>query len=163
MDNLGIGNVMLDTSFCIRLMDNTDSLHQHALDYFRYFLNEKISIHLSTIAVAEYAVGDDPKNLPLDKIRLETFDFRDAETAGFLHKTVRGNQSNIKSFNRRIITNDIKILAQIHTKSIDAIISKDIESYKAFIQPLTKAGLINVRFLDLTIPLNTVLGQLFTP
>jgi predicted nucleic acid-binding protein len=163
MDSLGIKSVMLDTSYCIRLMDNTDPLHQHALDYFKYFLNEKISMHVSTIAVAEYAVGDDPRNLPLDKIRLESFDFRDAETAGLFHKTVKGNQSNIANYNRRIITNDVKIIAQVRTKSIDAIISKDIASLKSFIQPLSGAGLLNVQFLDLNVPLNAVLGQLFIP
>lgn len=68
MNKMGINNIMRDTSFCFRLMDDQDRLHQNALSYFRYFLTEKIIIHLSTIAVAEYAVGDDPSNLPLDKL-----------------------------------------------------------------------------------------------
>jgi predicted nucleic acid-binding protein len=66
MNDLGIKSIMLDTSFCIRLMDKNDLLHVNALDYFRYFLKEKISIHVSTIAIAEYAVGDDPNNLPIN-------------------------------------------------------------------------------------------------
>lgn len=89
MSNLNIQSIMLDTSFCIRLMDENDALHANALDYFRHFLTEKITIHLSTIAVAEYAVGDDPANLPLDNLQLEAFDFRDGETAGGFHKAIR--------------------------------------------------------------------------
>jgi predicted nucleic acid-binding protein len=58
MNDLGIKSIMLDTSFCIRLMDKNDLLHTNALAYFKYFLTEKISIHVSTIAIAEYAVGD---------------------------------------------------------------------------------------------------------
>ena len=54
MNKLGIESVMLDTSFCIRLLDDSDDLHINALEYFRFFLQEKIIIHLSTIAVAEY-------------------------------------------------------------------------------------------------------------
>ena len=126
MNDLGIKSIMLDTSFCIRLLDNTDALHQNALDYFKYFLLEKITIHISTIAVAEYAVGDDPGNLPINNLQIEAFDFLDAKTAGLYHKEIKGNQSNIPNYHRRIITNDVKILAQIGTKGIDAIISKDV-------------------------------------
>ena len=87
MNRLGIETIMLDTSFCIRLMDANDDLHIHALEYFKFFLQEKITIHLSTIVVAEYTVGDDPQNLPLDNLQIETFDFRDAATAGVFHKS----------------------------------------------------------------------------
>src|SRR5215210_5069607 len=103
-----INIIMLDTSFCIRLMDDQDPLHQNALAYFRYFLTEKITIHLSTIAVAEYAVGDDPLHLPLDKLQLEAFDFRDATNAGLLHKELIGKKTNVEGYNRRIIANDVK-------------------------------------------------------
>jgi len=54
MIDIDIKSIMLDTSFCIRLMDKNDELHQNALDYFKYFLVEKISVHISTIAIAEY-------------------------------------------------------------------------------------------------------------
>lgn len=152
---------MLDTSYCIRLMDLTDALHQNALDYFRHFESEKISIHISTIAVAEYAVADDPHNLPLNYLQVESFDFLDAETAGKFHKEIFGQKSNVQGYNRRIIANDVKIFAQTHTKQIDAIISKDTASYSKYIKPLRDANLIEIKFLDLKTPLNTMLGQLF--
>ncbi len=152
---------MLDTSYCIRLMDESDLLHQNALDYFRYFSSEKITIHISTVAIAEYGVLDDVNNLPLDYLQIESFDFRDAETAGKFHNQVIGKKQNIDGYNRRIIANDIKIFAQTHTKQIDAIITKDIESYSRYVKPLTNAGLLQIKFLDLNIPLNTALGELF--
>ena len=142
MNDLGIKSIMLDTSFCIRLMDRNDGLHQNALDYFTYFLTEKITIHISTIAIAEYAVVDDPANLPINNLQIEAFDFLDAKTAGFFHKEIRGNQFNIPNYNRRVIANDVKILAQIHTKNIEAIISKDVSSVEQYIQPLIKANLL---------------------
>jgi predicted nucleic acid-binding protein len=161
MTNLGIKNIMLDTSFCIRLMDKNDKLHQNCLDYFRYFLTEKITMHISTIAVAEYAVGDDPKNLPFENIQIESFDFLDGLTAGQFHKIIKGEQSNIEGYNRRIITNDVKILAQISNKKIEAIISKDTESVKSYIKPLELLGILNIKFFDINKTLKDILGTLF--
>ena len=149
MNKLGINSVMLDTSFCIRLMDQADPLHQNALEYYKYFLTEKIYLHVSTIVIAEYAVGDDPANLPLNNLQIETFDFLDAVTAGQLHKEIKGNSQNIPEYNRRIIANDVKIFAQIKTKNIDAIISKDLNSIKQYYTPLTNLNLVNFKFIDL--------------
>lgn len=162
MGKLGINSIMLDTSFCIRLLDSTDALHTNALEYFRHFRDEEITIHLSTIAVAEYGVGDDPANLPIGFVQIETFDFRDATTAAILHQTLYGNKANIQGYSRRIIANDIKILSQIKNRSIEGFITKDLESYSKYIRPLTNAGYISTKFLDLNIPLATALGQLFT-
>lgn len=161
MNDLGIKNIMLDTSFCIRLLDKNDALHQNAFDYFKYFFSEKISIHISTIAVAEYAVVDDPANLPINNLQIEAFDFLDAKTAGLFHREIKGNQSNIANYNRRIITNDVKILAQIGTKKIEAIITKDVNSLKQFVQPLINANLLQMKFFDLNTPLSIILGKLF--
>lgn len=161
MNKLGINSVMLDTSFCIRLMKQNDPLHQNALDYFKYFLQEKITLHVSTIVIAEYAVGDDPANLPLNNLQIETFDFLDGIAAGQFHKEIKGDNHNIPDYNRRIITNDVKIFAQIKTKNIDAIISKDVNSIKQYLTPLTNLNLVNFKFIDLNTPLNLTLGQLF--
>ena len=142
-------------------MDDQDQLHQNALAYFKFFLTEKISIHLSTIAVAEYAVGDDPVNLPLDKMQIETFDFRDASTAGNLHSLLIGGKVNIEGYNRRIIANDVKILAQIKVRSIEAIITKDVASYSRFVKPLIESQQLDITFFDMNVPPNQVLGELF--
>ncbi|MEO8109034.1 MAG: hypothetical protein ABI594_03330 [Ginsengibacter sp.] len=152
---------MMDTSFCIRLLDESDDLHLNALDYFRFFLQEKISIHLSTIVVAEYAVGDDPQNLPIDYVQIETFDFRDATIAGLFHAELKGNKNNINGYNRRIIANDVKILAQVKNRNIDGIISKDVQSQREYVIPLLKSSLLNVKFIDLNKRLNDILGELF--
>ncbi|MEO9052358.1 MAG: PIN domain-containing protein [Ginsengibacter sp.] len=161
MNRLGIESIMLDTSFCIRLMDANDKLHSHALEYFKFFLQEKIIIHLSTIVAAEYAVGDDPQNLPLDNLQIETFDFRDAATAGLFHRELMGNKTNIAGYNRRIIANDVKILAQIKNREIQAIISKDVESLTKYVNPLINSNLLSLIFIDLNKRLNEELGELF--
>jgi predicted nucleic acid-binding protein len=161
MNELGIKSIMLDTSFCIRLLDKNDPLHINALDYFKFFLQEKVSIHISTIAIAEYAVGDDPANLPINHLQIEAFDFLDATKAGLFHREIKGNQPNIAGYNRRVITNDVKILAQISTKNIHGIISKDVNSLRQYVQPLIAANLLQMKFFDLNTPLTTILGKLF--
>lgn len=161
MNKPGINSVMLDTSYCIRLMDNTDSLHANAIDYYKYFLQEKITIHISTIVIAEYAVVDDPNNLPLTNLQIEAFDYIDGKVAGNFHALIRGNKSNIAGFNRRIIANDVKILAQISNKQIESIISKDTKSISEYINPLSGKTSLQLKFIDLNIPLNQCLGQLF--
>jgi len=75
-------SILIDTSFCIRLLKNDDPLHQNAKDYFKYFLEQKIEIYLSSIVVAEYSVKDDAFNLPLEFVKIIPFDFFDGKTAG---------------------------------------------------------------------------------
>jgi predicted nucleic acid-binding protein len=161
MAELGIKSIMLDTSFCIRLMNNTDPLHQHALEYFLYFIKEKITMHVSTIVIAEYSVGDNPENLPLKNLQIESFDFMDAKTAGAFHKEIMSKRTTIEDYNRSVIANDVKILAQLSTKKIDAIITKDVKSQKKYIDPLVSANMLSVKFFDLNVPLNVALGTLF--
>jgi len=78
-------SVLLDTSFCIRLLKKDESLHQNAIDYFQYFLEQKIELYISTITVAEYSVKDNPDNLPLKMMKIIPFDFFDGRTAGEFH------------------------------------------------------------------------------
>ena len=59
----GITSILLDCSFCIRLLKRDDEFHQNCVDYFKYFIENTIEMYLSTIVVSEYAVGDNPENL----------------------------------------------------------------------------------------------------
>ena len=59
----GLTSVLLDSSFCIRLLKEDAEYHQNAVDYFSYFLEQEVELYLSSIVVSEYAVADDPDNL----------------------------------------------------------------------------------------------------
>jgi len=74
---------------------------------------------------------------------------------------LKGNKTNIAGYNRRIIANDVKILAQIKSREIGAIISKDVESITKYVNPLINSNLLNVRFIDMNKRLNEQLGELF--
>ncbi len=160
---INIKSVLLDTSFCIRLLKKDDEFHQSAMDYFEYFLNHSIEMYLSTIVVSEYAVGDNPDNLlMLQCFRLLEFDYNDAKLAGEFFKYLKDKKNVRKSEQRKVVINDIKLFAQIHQRKIDAYITKDRKSIQQIINPLKDSHFnVNFQFIDLTIPLNEKLGKLF--
>lgn len=158
----GISSVLLDNSFCIRLLKSDDEYHQNAKDYFKYFSDNGIEMYLSTIVVSEYAVGDDPDNLlSLNAFRLLEFDYADAKTAGGFFLALKGNKTLRESEQRQVIINDLKLFAQIHNRKIDAYITKDRKSLSKMIEPLKQSHNLNFEFIDLTVPLVDKLGRLF--
>ena len=158
----GINSVLLDNSFCIRLLKSDDEYHQNVKDYFKYFLENRIELYLSTIVVSEYAVGDNPDNLlSLNVFRLLEFDYADAKTSGSFFATLKKVESLRESESRKVIINDIKLFAQIHNRQIDAYITKDRKSLGKMIKPLGESHNLNFEFIDLSIPLNDILGRLF--
>lgn len=159
---INIKSILLDNSFCIRLLKSDDEFHKNAVDYFEYFLENKIEMYLSTIVVSEYAVGDDPDNLlSLNVFKLLEFDYLDAKIAGSFFLELKGNQELRESEQRKVIINDIKLFAQIHNRKIDGYITNDRKSLSKMIDPLKNSHNLKFEFFDLSIPLNTKLGRLF--
>lgn len=64
------GCVLLDTSFFIRLLKEDDRLHENAVDYFRYFLENDFVLKVSTIAIAEFCVKGSTDMLPLNNMQI---------------------------------------------------------------------------------------------
>lgn len=158
----GVGSVLLDCSFCIHLLKEDAEYHQNAMDYFKYFLEEKIEIFLSTIVVSEYAVADDPDNLlSLNAFRILEFDYLDAKTAGSFFSSIKGNEQLRKIEQRKVIINDVKLFAQIQNRKIDAYITSDRKSLRKIKEPLEEHENLKVIFIDIAVPLNECLGRLF--
>jgi len=154
LEEVRMDSIMLDTSFCIRLLKKDDALHQNAVEYFEYFLQEKVELFLSSIVIAEYSVKDDPHNLPLKTMRIVPFDFFDAKRAGEFHNILLENKSALKKIDRLVIKDDCKILAQIANRNIDAYITKDRSSFSKIIAPIQKQTSLNIKLIDLETPLN---------
>jgi predicted nucleic acid-binding protein len=154
-------SILLDTSFCIRLLKNNDELHQNAKDYFKYFLEQKIEIYLSSIVIAEYSVKDDVNNLPLEFVKIVPFDFFDGKTAGEFHSILINNKEQVANIERNVIKDDCKLLAQIFNRKIGAYITKDKKSFGQIFMPIQKAKSFNIELFDLEIPLKDIKGELF--
>ena len=67
-------SVLIDTSFFIRLLDETDPLCENAKMYLKYFLENEIACKISTIAIAEFSAGGDVKKLPWKLLKTVSFD-----------------------------------------------------------------------------------------
>jgi len=157
-----IESVLLDSSFCIRLLKSDADFHQNTVDYFEFFLENKVEMYLSTIVVSEYAVGDNPDNLlSLNAFRLLEFDYADAKFAGQFLATLRSLGKFGDFGERKVVINDIKLFSQIHNRDIDAYITKDRRSLTKIIEPLSNTYNLKFEFVDLSIPLRDRLGKLF--
>jgi predicted nucleic acid-binding protein len=154
-------SILLDTSFCIRLLKSNDTLHQNAKDYFKYFLEQKVEIYLSSIVIAEYSVKDDAENLPLEFVKIIPFDFFDGKTAGEFHSILINNKDQVADIERNVIKDDCKLIAQIFNRKIGAYITKDKKSFGQIYKPIQSAKSFNVELLDLEIPLKDFKGELF--
>lgn len=154
-------SILLDTSFCIRLLKSNDALHQNAKDYFKYFLEKKVQIYLSSIVVAEYSVKDDASNLPLEFVKIVPFDFFDGKTAGEFHSALINNKDQVLNIERNVIKDDCKLIAQIFNRKIGGYITKDKKSFGQIFMPIKKLKNFDIELLDLEIPLKDFKGELF--
>lgn len=154
-------SILLDTSFCIRLLKSNDALHQNAKDYFKYFLEQKIEIYLSSIVIAEYSVKDDAINLPLEFVKIIPFDFFDGKTAGEFHSILINNKEHVADIERNVIKDDCKLIAQIFNRNIGAYITKDKKSFGQIFMPIQKEKVFSIKLLDLEIPLKDFTCELF--
>jgi len=154
-------SILLDTSFCIRLLKSNDDLHQNAKDYFKYFLEKKIEIFLSSIVIAEYSVKDNPANLPLDFVKIIPFDFFDGKTAGEFHAILLNHKEQVVNIERNVIKDDCKLMAQLFNRNIQGYITKDRKSFSQIITPIQASKKFTLELLDLEIPLKDFKGELF--
>lgn len=154
-------SILLDTSFCIRLLKSNDDLHQNAKEYFKYFLEHKIEIFLSSIVIAEYSVKDDPQNLPLEFVKIVPFDYFDGKTAGEFHSILLEHKEQVANIERNVIKDDCKLIAQLFNRKIQGYITKDRKSFTQIIAPLQATNFFNIELLDLEIPLKDFKGELF--
>ncbi len=143
------------------MLKNNDALHQNAKDYFKYFLEQKVEIYLSSIVIAEYSVRDDANNLPLEFVKIIPFDFFDGKTAGEFHSILINNKEQIANIERNVIKDDCKLLAQIFNRKITAYITKDKKSFRQIFMPIQKEKGFNIKLFDLEIPMKDFKWELF--
>jgi predicted nucleic acid-binding protein len=154
-------SVLLDTSFCIRLLKKDEPLHQNAIEYFQYFLEQKIELYISTIAIAEYSVKDDPVNLPLKMMKIIPFDFFDGKTAGEFHWILLEQKNKTQDIDRNVVKDDCKLIAQLYNRKIEGYITKDRKSFNQIIKPITEIRGFSIELIDFSFSLKEYKRELF--
>lgn len=152
--------VLLDTSFFLRFLNDSDPLFKNADGYFRYFLQKEITMMVSTISIAEYCVGGDVHELPLRNLQIVPFNLDHSKRTGEFAKIVFQNKGKLKLKERNIIPNDTKLFAQADCeKTVEFYLSSDTESFKIF-SLLKKETSPKFQFIDLNTPYNETYGLL---
>ena len=152
--------VLLDTSFCIRLLNENDPLHSNALGFYRSFRDAGIRMKLSTISVAEYCVKGKLGELPLKNVEVVPFNINHAVKAAEFAQISFDNKGVLKTSNRLIIPNDTKLFAQAHSETlVTHFASSDLECTKMY-NLLTKHTTVEFEIMNISEPYSSVLGVL---
>lgn len=152
--------VLLDTSFFLRFLNDSDPLFKNADGYFRYFLQKEITMMISTISIAEYCVGGDIHELPLRNLQIVPFNLDHSKRTGEFAKVIFQNKGKLKLKERNIIPNDTKLFAQADCeKAVEFYLSSDTESNKIY-NLLRQETTPKFQFIDLNTPHNETFGLL---
>lgn len=155
--------VLLDTSFFIRLLNANDPLHNNAMGFFKYFLEQGFILKISTIAIAEYCVGGDINDLPLKNLMVLPFNYDHAIKAGRMMSEVYAEKRQRGAIiaPRMVIPNDTKMFAQAELDvDINYYATSDVECKKVFELLKSKEGSLSFTFLDITKPYTQLFGLL---
>lgn len=153
-------SALLDTSFFLRFLNDESPLYKNADGYFRYFIQNEITMMISTISIAEYCVGGDIHELPLKNLQIVPFNLDHSKRTGEFAKIVFQNKEKLKLNDRNIIPNDTKLFAQADCeKSVDFYLSSDTESLKIY-NLLKQKTNTKFQFIDLNTPYNETFGIL---
>lgn len=151
-------NILLDTSYLIRLLNRNDPLHENCHKFHEKFIERSYQFYISTIAISEYGAGGNIAELPLSSMRIVPFNFDHAKRSSEMARIVKPIRENIE---RNIVINDIKMFAQADvSKDIAFYASADAKSFKIYDK--IKGNLsLNFEFINIRNPYTTELNCLF--
>ncbi len=155
-------SVLLDTSFFVRLLNDEDPLHKNAKGSFKYFLENEITLKISTISIAEYCVKGSIDELPLRNVQIIPFNLDHAQRTGLFAEAIfeENKISNQKLSPRAIIPNDSKLFAQADLdKEITYFVTSDART-KNTISALKKRINPTFNIIDISTPYNETFGIL---
>lgn len=147
----------VDTSFLIRLLNEEDSLHGQAKDYFRYILDQSGIIFCSTIAIAEYCVKGTIEELPLELMQVVPFNAIHAVKSGECAAICFAARVDVTE--RVVIPNDCKLLAQAQVEEIQYFLTTDGNSRRLY-DELLRTSKVTYKFVDIRTPYDQIFGVL---
>lgn len=156
--------VLLDTSFMIRLLTESDQLHNNALAYYKYFMEHGIDMKFSTISIAEYCVRGNISELPLRNFKIVPFNFDHAQRTGQFAATLYSARNDGRlpdKSERLLIPNDSKLLAQADLDpAIKYFVTSDVKAKNTISIINSECG-ARVQHLDIHTPVSVTFSELF--
>lgn len=137
-------------------------LHENARGYLKYLMAERIPLHVSTIALAEYAVRDQITNLPMRYLRVLPFNIDHAQRAGEFARIVFSKRGQLldDAAQRVIIPNDTKMFTQADVSpAITHYLTGDTKSEKVD-QLIRQETMARFQILPLRTPHHQAFGEL---
>ncbi len=138
---------VLDTGFLISLVDRNRPCHDAARKYYRYFLENGVTMFLSTIVAAEFAVKQPVTDLPLRNFRVLPFNLGDAKRCAELNVSYYRNKYGAGQ--RDAVKDDFKIIAQAVEQDARVLLTEDDKTLSVYCEHLRKDGKINFRVAGL--------------
>lgn len=117
--------VLVDTSFLITLFSKAREHQENAMRYYRYFIDHKIDMYISTIAISEYSqkAKIEPILASGNFITL-TFNVVDGITSGEFSEKLHGEKRE-EGDSRGAVKDDVKMLAQCANGEFDYLVTDD--------------------------------------
>jgi predicted nucleic acid-binding protein len=133
-------HVSLDTSFLISFADPKRPHHQVAVDYFKHCVASGFPMWVSTVVAGEFQVGQPFTDLPLQHFRIQPYNLPHALRAGELLKLLNSQGSFPRTDPRKVVINDVKIIAQAIEDRILIILSEDESTLARLAQRARRNG-----------------------
>lgn len=129
---------LLDTSFLITLADDSRPQHAVACHYYRYALQQGAPMHVSTLALAEFAIKQAVTDLPLRTFRIEPFNIRHAIKSSELCALLMPTRD--ADDNRSVVRTDLQLIAQAVTEGIPFILTEDRNTLSKYVERAKSVG-----------------------
>jgi hypothetical protein len=134
-------SVLLDTTFLISLVDSTRPNHLKANEFYKYFLDHKFAMKLSSIAACEFSIKQPIEDLPLDTFQMLPFNIPESTQLSHLYMHHFKNVG----YNRIAVKDDFKLISQAAYNKIDFIITEDEDLLNKIIRPLNEKSLLKTK------------------
>lgn len=143
-------SVVVDTGFLISLSDKTRLAHETAKRYYKYFIEQKITMLLPTVVVAEYFSKEGVPELPLHNFTVLPFNYADARFCGSLNAVKEYKE--LKAGSRPAVKDDFKIIAQSCVNQAKFLITEDKNTMAVYCNKLTQDSKADFRVIPLSEP-----------
>jgi hypothetical protein len=135
-------SALADTSYLITLFDDSRPHHKVAKKYYRYCLDNSVTLYLSAIVVSEFHQMQSIVDIVgSGNFRMLPFNYDDGLQAADVAYQLGGVERKRDGTNPKY-KDDLKLIAQARVNEIDFILTEDESTLVRYCKRLSDAGLL---------------------